>query len=101
MNKETITKIQVNEAGELLLLIEGNGKPTYQYVYREAAGVYWDNELHAFKSTPMKSWSCVQWFSQIVDVAKAVNVELCLSKSAQWQGVPLEEQHEIVKTYAR
>ena len=100
MNKETITKVEVNEACELLLLLESNGKSDYQYVYREATGVYWDNEFHAFKSTPMKSWSCVQWFSQIVTIAKSVSAELILSKNAKWQGVTIEEQNEIMKTYA-
>ena len=32
MNKETITKVQVNDACELLVLLEGNGKPECQYV---------------------------------------------------------------------
>ena len=51
MDSEIINKVEVNDSGELFLTLEGNGKPMYQYVYREAAGVYWDETLHGFKST--------------------------------------------------
>ena len=50
---------------------KAGGKPIYQYVYREAAGVYWDEQRHGFKSTPMKEWSCSKWFFQIVGVVQS------------------------------
>lgn len=44
MKTETINKIVLNDSNELLLLLDSIGEPMYQYVYREAAGVYWDEK---------------------------------------------------------
>ena len=66
MTNETIQEIVMNDQNELLLRLIGNGKPMYQYVYREAAGVYWDENLKGFKSTPIKEWTVSEWF-QIKD----------------------------------
>ena len=101
MERETIIKIQVNEAGELFLSVESGGKSMYQQVYREAAGVYWDQENHGFKSTPIKEWSCSQWFSQIVSVVRSgLGVELRLSPNAIWQNITENDKSEIVKNHA-
>ncbi len=39
MEREIINNVCVNDARELLLMLEGGGKSMYQYVYRAAAGV--------------------------------------------------------------
>lgn len=44
MKTETINKIVLNDSNELFLLLNSNGESMYQYVYREAAGIYWDNK---------------------------------------------------------
>jgi hypothetical protein len=49
MNCEIIVKVEVLNTGELFLAIKGPGNPNYQYVYREAAGVYWDENRKGFK----------------------------------------------------
>lgn len=82
MDSETISEVEVLDSGELLLVLQSRGKPMYQYVYREAAGVYWDESRHGFKSTPMKKWSCAKWFFHIVGVVRSsLGVELQLSKN--------------------
>lgn len=53
MKKEIIKEIVINDQNELLLKVIGKGNSMYQYVYREAAGVYWDELQKAFKSIPM------------------------------------------------
>ncbi len=102
MDRETITKIKVNDAGELVLSLESNGDSIYQYVYRAAAGVYWDQENHGFKSTPMKKdWSCFQWYNQIVCVVKSeLGVELVLSKNVSSENLPENDQAEILRQHA-
>lgn len=80
MARETIDKVYVTTSGELFLALTSEGELMYQYVYREAAGVYWDNESHGFKSTPMKEKPCSEWFSHIVGVVKSgLGLELVLS----------------------
>ncbi len=65
----------------------------YQYIYREAAGVYWDEKNHGFKSTALKEWSHSKWFSHIISVVKSgLDVELQLSKNVAWGKIPEEEK---------
>ena len=102
MDRETITKIEVNDAKELLLSLDGNGDEIYQFVYRAAAGVYWDQENHGFKSTPMKKdWSCFQWYNQIVSVVKSeLGVELILSKNISCENLSENDKAEILQQHA-
>lgn len=96
MDLETIIRVEVLDTGELLLGLKGQGKPIYQYVYREAAGVYWDEQRHGFKSTPMKEWSCSKWFFQIVGVVQSsLGVELCLGTEVAWLNITAEERAVI------
>lgn len=83
MDSEIINNVEVTDAGELFLGLEGNGKPMYQYIYREAAGVYWDEKRCGFKSAPLKEWSCSKWYSHIVSIINSgLGVELRLSRDA-------------------
>lgn len=43
-------------------------KAMYQYIYREAAGVYWDDALGCFHSTIPREWTSSDWYRQIVSV---------------------------------
>lgn len=97
MKKEIINRIEVLDTGEFLLGLEGQGESMYQYVYREAAGVYWDTERSGFKSTQMKEWSCAQWFKQIVGVVRSgLGVELTIGANVAWLNVPEEQKAEIL-----
>jgi hypothetical protein len=96
MNREIITKVEVLDTGELFLALKGTGNPNYQYVYREAAGVYWDENKKGFKSTTMKEWSCSKWFDHIVKtVFVALDVELKLGSTVTWINIPEEQKNEI------
>ena len=97
MEQETIIRIEVLDTEELLIVLEGQGKPAYQFVYREAAGVYWDKKRHGFTSTPIREWSCSQWFIHIVGVVRsALGVDLVLSPDLTWRNVPEQQKAEIL-----
>ncbi|MDD5274958.1 MAG: hypothetical protein PHR16_02625 [Methylovulum sp.] len=100
MDTEIIGQIKITENGELLLAVVGDGKPMYQHIYREAAGIYWDNDLHGFKSAPIKEWSYSKWFFHIVAVAKSAGIDLQLSDKARWQDIPEKDKNEIMQSYA-
>ncbi|MCB5205766.1 hypothetical protein [Methylovorus mays] len=101
MNRETVNRIEVLDTGEFFLGIEGKGKSMYQYIYREAAGVYWDPALQGFKSTPMREWSCTQWYKQIVSVARSgLGVDLLLADHIDWKNVPEIDKAEIQRAKA-
>jgi hypothetical protein len=96
MNREVIVSVELMDTRELLLAIAGIGQPFYQYVYREAAGVYWDPGRRGFKSTPLVKWSCSKWFGHIVEIAKqGLGVELVLAAEVTWQGIPEQDRLEI------
>jgi len=97
MDREIINRISITEAGELLLSLESGGREMYQYIYREAAGVYWDQQMKGFKSTPLRGWSCSQWFLHIVSVAKlGLAIELNLSPDTIWKDIPQSAINEIL-----
>ncbi|MEX1001759.1 MAG: hypothetical protein WDZ35_06555 [Crocinitomicaceae bacterium] len=96
MKKEIINKIVVNTENELLLKVIGAGSPDYQYVYREAAGVYWDENQKGFKSTPIREWKVSEWFFHITDIVKSgLNVELTIDENVEWKNIPDEEKIKI------
>jgi len=99
MDTETIDRVEVLDTGELLLGIQSQGKAWYQYVYREAAGVYWDQGRRGFKSTEMKEWTCSMWFIHIVDVVNlSAQVRLQLGSNIVWKNIPDQERAEIERS---
>ncbi|MBW3466627.1 hypothetical protein [Arthrospiribacter ruber] len=96
MKNETIKEIVLNDQNELLLKVTGEGNSGYQYVYREAAGVYWDENHKAFKSTTINEWTVSEWFIQIKDIVKlGLNVELTIDENVEWKNIPDEEKIKI------
>ena len=76
-DRETFDRVEVLDTGELLVGLAGAGNPSYQHVYRAAAGVYWEPTMRGFKSTPMREWSASRNFSHIVSVVRSeIGVEL-------------------------
>ena len=95
---EYINRIEILDSGELFLGIEGEGKAMYQYVYREAAGVYWEPALKGFKSTELKDWTPSQWFFHMLDIVRiGLGVNLVLSESIQWKGLSDQDKADIVR----
>ena len=101
MKHETINRIEVLETGELFLGLESQRKPVYQYIYRAAVGVSWDQDKSGFKSTPMKERSCSQWFKRMVEAVRSeLGVELKLGLDSIWQNVPEKQKIEIQREAA-
>ena len=101
MLHETVNRVAVLETGELFLGLASHRNSSYQYVYREAAGVYWDAERAGFKSTPMEKWSSQIWFKHIVSVVNSgLGVSLTLGELVAWENIPENEITEIKKENA-
>ena len=100
-DREYIKKVYVSDTQELVLSLESEGQWLYQFVYRAACGVYWDNEIHGFKSTPIRDWSCAQWFGQVVSAVKSeLGIQLCLSCNTVWHNIPEKDKNEIERKHA-
>lgn len=95
--EETICKIEVTDSNELLAVLDAPGDPDFQFVYREAAGVYWDPQRNGFRSTPIQEWSCSDWFFHITDIVRSgLHVSLKLAPEVEWVDVPLEDRQKIL-----
>jgi hypothetical protein len=96
MNTELISTVELLDDGVLLLQLESDGKPLYQYVYRAAAGVYWDPDRKAFKFPTQKDGKYAQWFGHIVKIVRdEMNLDLQLAEGAIWKNFPKEDRDEI------
>ena len=96
ISEEQIVKIEALATGELQLVLASGGEHNYQHIYREARGVYWDNEVGAFRGTERKEWSYAEWFAQIVDVCSSIGVSLHLGAAVEWAGISDTDRRSIM-----
>ena len=93
---EQVELVEVLETGELFLGLKSEGDPSYEYVYRAAAGVRWDSSRHGFESAVMKDMSVPDWYSHILVAVKSeLGVTLVLSKSVTWANVEEEAKTKV------
>lgn len=67
-----ISKITVTDDGRILIF-PSTTNSIFEFVYRAAAGVYWNKELHCFSSSNPNNWdnwTYTNWYGQILSVVK-------------------------------
>ena len=94
--REEIIKVEVLDTGELQLVLGSGGDPSYQFIYREARGVYWNHNAGAFRGTERQKWSIAKWYGHIVDVCADIGITLVLSGTVEWVAVPASDRKEIL-----
>lgn len=99
-SREEIVRVEVLNTGKLLLVLGSGGKPEYQYIYREARGVYWNKDARGFEGTGRIEWSYPEWFAHIVNVCGDVGVHLQLSEDVEWVNVSDTDQQAISATHS-
>ncbi len=70
MKDVSISKVSTLSDGRLAVfpsVVSDN----YEFVYREACGVYWNKPLACFQSTVPKEWGHNEWYGQIISVARS------------------------------
>lgn len=96
METEEVSKVEILDNDEMYVVLASGGKPMYQYIYREASEVYWDNDRKGFKAPSLKKWSHSDWYHHIVSVAASgLGISLELSSSTGWVNVPSQTKAEI------
>jgi hypothetical protein len=96
VDHEIISRVEILPAGEIILILKSGGKRSYQYIFREGKGVYWDMELNGFKSTVPTSWTYPEWFMNIVSTAEICCTPLRLSSDTNWKNIPDSVRDEII-----
>lgn len=99
-NREEIIKVEVLDSRELQLVLGSGGKAMYQYIYREAKGVSWDNDAGAFKGTEQIKWTNSEWFTHILAACADASIVLKLADNVEWVNVPESDKTEILNEYS-
>jgi hypothetical protein len=85
METSPILKVAVLPDGRTAVFPQSK-RGDYQYVYREAAGVYWDQSLGCFVSTPPQEWSPQKWYQQILSVVRSgVGLQMVLTADTEYE----------------
>jgi hypothetical protein len=97
MTQETVSNIGITDEGEIVIALESGGKPSYQHVYRAAAGVYWDPDRRAFRFATKQDGLYAKWFAHIINVFHdEMGLKLRLAKVVTWTGVSDEVRDELL-----
>ncbi|MBA6251594.1 hypothetical protein [Colwellia sp. MB3u-55] len=93
---KVIEKVEILKNDQLFVVLASGGKPDYQYIYREAAEVNWDDELKAFKSPAPREWCHSDWFHHIVKVAKNISINLVLNNDKTWVDISKNVKEQVL-----
>ena len=96
MERDRIAEVGIDDQHRLYVLPETR---EFQYIYREAMEVHWDQERgYLFAPTPPRSLLKPEgwWFQQILAAARAQGCELQLTASTRWHGIPDAVKQQIL-----
>ena len=93
-----ITKLEVIDTNELSVTPIINWNNFFQFIYRTATGVKWNEKDQCFMSPIPKDWSHLDWYKNIVtSVASEMGVRLIITPKTKWLNVPNCLKEEIEK----
>jgi hypothetical protein len=89
MENIEITKIEIDESGKLLVTPIINWNDFFQFIYRAATGVRWNENSKCFVAPVPKEWSQFDWYANIVTSVRSENgVNLKITPRTKWLNVP-------------
>jgi hypothetical protein len=95
--KDKITEIGIDSEGRLFVKPK---KQTFQYIYRAAAEVNWDEKkkvLFSPKQTDWSNWSYYQWYIHIIEIAKSeCDCRLYLTNRTKWTNIQHDLKQQIL-----
>ena len=95
MNTTSIVKVGVLDDGRIAVFPETKHRD-YQHVYREAAGVYWDQDKGCFVSTSPKEWAPHQWYQHIIQIVKTgIGLQMLLTPQTKYESSELGFEDSI------
>jgi hypothetical protein len=96
MNLEYIFEVGIDEQHRLYIRPE---KQSFEYIYRAAAEVGWDNKEKILFSPKPRERSYHDWYRHIIDIVKdEYGTELRLTEQTKWKNVSEELRSQIIKT---
>ena len=69
-----------------LAIFPSKASSSYQYIYREASEVYWDNNNQYFYSPVPREWDYKKWYCHIVSVVRSgLSIRLNLNNDTEFE----------------
>ncbi len=93
-----VIKIEVLATNELSVTPAVNWNDFFQFIYRTATGVTWNENEQCFMSPIPREWSHFDWYANIVDsVVSEMGVKLIITPNTKWHNISQDLQNEITK----
>ena len=97
MKLELISNVELTADGTLRLRLMSVGSSSYQYIYRAAAGVYWNPAVNAFEFATRNEGQIDQWFWHVSHaVLEELGVRLQLDIGVTWTNIPVEVRSSLM-----
>jgi len=93
MTTDKIIEIGIDEKERLFVKPQGEN---FEFIYRDASGVSWDNIERFLYSPKPKELTYFDWFRQILLATKGeYGCELKLTSETKWTNIPEELKNQI------
>lgn len=96
MTTDKIFEIGIDKQERLFIKPETQ---TFEYIYRAAAEVGWDNKAKVLFSPMPRVWNYYMWYRHIIDIVKnEYGCILNVTVETKWTNIPHELKEQIVMT---
>jgi hypothetical protein len=95
MTRDLIDEIGIDNKGRLYVRPR---QCSFEFIYREAMEVHWNEDKGRLYGPPPRRWSYLQWYNQIIKAAHEQGVNLRLHAETTWSDVPGDLKDEILTT---
>ena len=99
MAKEMIVQIQqveLDERDSLVVVPEKTNSENFQFIWRDASGVRWDEDRLCFYAWEPEKWEKANFFRQVVLAVKnELGIKLQINRNTKWTNVPIEIREQI------
>lgn len=89
MKHVEIVKISILNSGELEVRPIENWKNLFQFIYRAATGVHWNEKTQSFFTPKPKQFSYSEWYENIISsVSSEIGVKLETTHRTTYKNIP-------------
>jgi Integron Cassette Protein Hfx_Cass5 len=89
MNVIAITKVRIDTAGRLHVVPASNPSKMFQFVYRAAMEVNWDEAEQGFYTPVRRELSYADWYLNVLSAVQSeMGISLKLGPATAWENVP-------------
>lgn len=92
--KDDILEIGIDNWERLYILPD---RMRFQYIYRSATEVHWDDNIGVLYSPKPREWSYLDWYKHMINVVQTeYEIDLKLTKNTRWVNIAPNLQDQIM-----